>query len=186
MDDENSQALVDGIQNIFGRLHCLPMVVTPSSKSKGKVWTASQEGIHLSTNPIFYKLKGVGSAPKTLTGSAVGRLPRVKASNVVINRRLIEMHGGSVNANEERKKARRLAKARMARLSTKNKNRRQPPKHAKKKSPSPEESESENADDEEDELEEDELESDELEEDGLESDELDDDELEEDQLEEDE
>ena len=209
LDDEDGQALVEGICNIFGRLHCLPVIVTPSLKAKGRVWTASQDGIHLLTNPIFYKLKAIGSAPRTLTGSGVGRLPRVKASNVVISRRLREMHGEDVNADEERRKARRVAKVRMARLSIKTKNLRQPPRRSKKMSLQLEESVTESSDADEDwsegnepeeepeedkfgsgdieggEWEEDELEEDELEEDELEEDELEVDELEEDELEED-
>jgi hypothetical protein len=122
LDEEDGEALVDAICNIFGRLHCLPVIVTPTPKSKGKVWTASEGGIHILANPIFYKLKGIGSVGKALTGSAVGRLPRVKASDVVINRRLIEMHGGGVNVEEERRNTRRMVKAQMARLSTKSKN----------------------------------------------------------------
>ena len=72
LDDEDSQALVEGICNIFGHLHYLPVIVTPSLKAKGKVWTTSQDGIHLLTNPIFYKLKAIGSVARTLTGSGVG------------------------------------------------------------------------------------------------------------------
>ena len=165
LDDGDREALVDAIGDIFGRLHCLPVVVTPSLKSKGKVWTATQEGIHLSTNPIFYKLKGIGNVPRILTGPAVGRLPRVKASNMVINRRLIEMHGGNVNLDRERRRTRRMAKARMARLSKRTKNQRQPPKRRKKGSLSPEKTDSQSSEDEEDEPQEYELDSDELEED---------------------
>ena len=172
LDDENGQALVDAIHTIFGRLHCVPVIVTPTAKSKGKVWTASEGGIHILTNPIFYKLKGIGSVAKTLTGSGVGQVPRVKASDVVISRRLMDMHGGSVNVEEERRNTRRMVKARMARLSTKSKKQRQPPKPRKRRSPSPEPSENGSADDEEDEEdEEDELEEDEQDEDEEESDE---------------
>ena len=165
LDDGDREALVDAIGDIFGHLHCLPVVVTPSLKSKGKVWTATQEGIHLSTNPIFYKLKGISNVPRILTGPAVGRLPRVKASNMVINRQLIEMHGGNVNLNGERRRTRRMAKARMARLSKRTKNRRQPPKRRKKGSLSPEKTDSQSSEDEEDGPQEYELDSDELEED---------------------
>ena len=56
-DDDQQQALVDAIADIFGRLHCLPVIVTPSQRSKGKVWTTSHEGIHLLTNPMFNRLK---------------------------------------------------------------------------------------------------------------------------------
>jgi hypothetical protein len=144
LDDEDTEALMNAIHNIFGRLHCLPVIVAPSLRSKGKVWTASHEGIHLVTNPIFYKVKGIGSVFRALTGSS-GRLPRVKASNEVISRWLMEMRGEGENAATERRWARRLAKVRMARLSRKTKNRRQPPGGRKKqKAPSlPEESESE-------------------------------------------
>ena len=171
LDDEDRQALTDAISDIFRQIQCLPVVVTPTPKSKGKVWTASQEGIHLLTNPIFYKLKSIGGVPRTLTGPGVGCLAWVKASNVVINRRLVEMHGGSVNADAERRKARRVAMAQMARLSKKTKNQRQPLSRRRKKSPSPEDSDSEDEEDEEDALQEDELEEDELEEDELEDDE---------------
>ena len=72
LDDKDGQALVEGICNIFGYLHCLPVIMTPSLKAKDKVWTTSQDGIHLLTNPIFYKFKAIGSVPRTLTGSGVG------------------------------------------------------------------------------------------------------------------
>jgi hypothetical protein len=36
-DDNQRQALADAITDIFGRLHCLPVIVTLSQQSKGKV-----------------------------------------------------------------------------------------------------------------------------------------------------
>ena len=188
LGDEEHQTLMDDVCDIFGRLQCLPVITTPSQRSKGKVWTSSQDGIHLLTNPIFYKLKGIGSAPRTLTGSAVARLPRVKASDVVINRRFIEMHGGSINTDDgERRNARRVAKVRTARLSTRTKNRRQPPTKRGGNSRSlPEESEAESSGMEEDELEEDEVEDElEVDEDESEEDESEEDESEVDELDED-
>ena len=86
LGDEEHQTLMDDVCDIFRCLQCLPVITTQSKRSKGKVWTSSQDGIHLLTNPIFYKLNRIGSAPRTLTGSAVARLPRVKASDMVINR----------------------------------------------------------------------------------------------------
>jgi hypothetical protein len=58
-DDDQQHALVDAITDIFGQLHCLPVIVMPSQQSKGKVWAASHDSIHLLTNPMFYKLKRV-------------------------------------------------------------------------------------------------------------------------------
>jgi hypothetical protein len=119
-DDDQQQAFVDAIADIFGRLHCLPVIVTPSQRSKGKVWTASHEGIHLLTNPMFYKLKRVGG-PKADARIAANRLQRVKASNAVINKRLIAMNGGGTMSTMDAKRARKMARDRMKRLSTKTK-----------------------------------------------------------------
>ena len=127
LDDEDDQeSLTDAIANIFGRLHCLPVIVAPTQRSNGKIWTTSHDGIHLLTNPMFYKLKRVGG-PKANARVAANRLQRVKASNAVINRRLIEMNGGGAASAADAKRARKTARDRMKRLSTKAKNKRQPP-----------------------------------------------------------
>ena len=113
---------------------------------------------------------------------------------MVINRQLREMHEEVVNANEERRKARRVAKVRMARLSIKTKNLHQPPRRSKKMSSQLEESitESSGADEDwsegnkpEEEPEEDKFGSGDIEGGKWEEDELKEDELEEDELEED-
>jgi hypothetical protein len=36
-DDDQQQALADAVTDIFGQLHCLPVIVTPSQQSEGKV-----------------------------------------------------------------------------------------------------------------------------------------------------
>ena len=154
-DDDQQQALADAIADIFGRLHCLPVIVTPSQRSKVKVWTASHEGVHLLTNPIFYKLKRVGG-PKADARVAANRLQRVKASNAVINKRLIEMNGGGAASAADAKRARKMARDRMKRLSTKTRNKRQPPERwgRQKKEISPVDMEGESEKDDSDELEE--------------------------------
>jgi hypothetical protein len=125
-DDDDRQSLTDAIADIFGRLHCLPVIVTPTQRSKGRIWTTSHEGIHLLTNPMFYKLKRVGG-PKADARVAANRLQRVKASNAVINKRLIQMNGGGAASAADAKRARKVARDRMKRLSTKSKNKRRPP-----------------------------------------------------------
>jgi len=67
LDDEEGLALQAAISVIFGRLHCLPVVVAPSQKSKGRIWTSSHQGVLFVTNPMFYKLKRVG-VPRLLPG----------------------------------------------------------------------------------------------------------------------
>jgi hypothetical protein len=143
-NDNQQQALVDAIADIFGQLHCLPVIVTPSQRSKGKVWTASHEGIHLLTNPMFYKLKRVGG-PKADARVAANRLQRVKASNAVINKRLIAINGGGTVSTMDAKRARKMVRDRMKRLSTKTKNKQQPPDRwgKQKKAISPVDSEEE-------------------------------------------
>jgi hypothetical protein len=74
---------------------------------------------------MFYKLKRVGG-PKADARVAANRLQRVKASNAVINRQLIEMNGGAASAADV-KRAQKMARDRMKRLSTKSKNKRRPP-----------------------------------------------------------
>ena len=64
---------------------------------------------------------------KADTSVAVNQLQRVKASNAVINRQLIEMNGGGVASAADVKRARKVARDRMKRLSTKSKNKRRPP-----------------------------------------------------------
>ena len=88
------------------------------------------------------------------------------------------MHGGSIDTDDgERRSARRVAKAWTARLSTRTKNRRQPPtKRGGNSRLLPEESEAESSGMEEDELEEDEVEDElEVDEDKSEVDKLDED-----------
>ena len=63
------------------------------------------------------------------------------------------MHGEDVNADEERRKARRVDKVSMARLSIKTKNLHQPPRRSKKMSSQLEESVTESSDADEDWLE---------------------------------
>ena len=60
------------------------------------------------------------------------------------------MHGEDVNADEERRKTRRVAKVRMVRLFIKTKNLHQPPRRSKKMSSQPEESVAESSDADED------------------------------------
>jgi hypothetical protein len=141
-DEDDRQSLTDAIADIFGRLHCLPVIVMPTQGSKGRIWTTSQEGIHLLTNPMFYKLKRVGG-PKADARVAANRLQRVKASNAVINRRLIEMNGGGAASAADAKRARKVARDRMKRLSTKSKNKRRPPDRWGKRKISPVDSEEE-------------------------------------------
>ena len=115
----------------------------PTQGSKGRIWTTSQEGIHLLTNPMFYKLKRVGG-PKADARVAANQLQRVKASNAVINRRLIEMNGSGVASAADAKRARKVARDRMKRLSTKSKkNTRWPPDRWGKQKISPVDSEKE-------------------------------------------
>ena len=98
------------------------------------------------------------------------------------------MHGGSVNTDDgERRNARRVAKVRRTRLSTRTKNRWQPPTNRGGNSRSlPEESKAESSGMEEDELEEDEVEDElEVDEDKSEEDESEEDESEVDELDED-
>ena len=160
-DDDDRQSLTDAIADIFGRLHCLPVIVTPTPRSKGRIWTTSHEGIHLLTNPMFYKLKRVGG-PKASARVVANRLQRVKASNAVINKQLIQMNGGGAASAADAKRARKVARDRMKRLATKSKNKRRPPdrwgKQKKKISPVDSEEEQEKEQDE------DEQESDEQEE----------------------
>jgi hypothetical protein len=143
-DDNQQQALADAITDIFGCLHCLPVIVTPSQQSKGKVWSTSHEGVHLLTNPMFYKLKWV-AGPKADARVATNRLQRVKASNAVINKQLIAMNGGGTASTTDAKGARKMARDRMKRLSTKTKNKWQPPDRwgKQKKAISPVDSEEE-------------------------------------------
>jgi hypothetical protein len=188
LSEEDAEVLQDAISSLFGRLHCLPVVVAPSARSKGKVWTASQEGIHFFTNPIFYKLKRVGSTAKASAQVALVRLQRVKASNAVIDKRFIRMSGGTVSSAADDRRARKMARTRMQRLSMKRKNKRQPPDRwsKKKKVDSTEESEDERKESEDEDEEEDEdANEDELEEedDELEYEDDDDDEEEVDDLE---
>jgi hypothetical protein len=75
---------------------------------------------------MFYKLKRVGG-PKADARVAANRLQRVKASNAVINKRLIQMNGGGAASAADAKRARKVARDRMKRLSTKSKNKRRPP-----------------------------------------------------------
>jgi hypothetical protein len=132
---------------------------------------------------MFYKLKRVGG-PKANARVAANRLQRVKASNAIINRRLIEMNGGGAASAADAKRARKMARDRMKRLSTKLKNKRQPPdRWGKRKtviSPVSSEEEEEGEPDEEEEEEEDydamhvdELEEDEEEEEDIGEDDVD-------------
>ena len=116
----------------------------PSQRSKGKVWTVSHEGIHLLTNPMFYKLKRVGG-PKADARVATNQLQRVKASNAVINKQLIAMNGGGTVSTTDARRAWKMARDRMQRLSTKTKNKWQPPNRwgKQKKAISPVDSEQE-------------------------------------------
>ena len=94
------------------------VIVTPSQWSKGKVWTASHKGVHLLTNPIFYKLKWVGG-PKADARVAANQLQNVKASYAVINKWLIAMDVGGTASTTDAKRARKMARDRMKRSSTK-------------------------------------------------------------------
>ena len=167
LDDEEGLALQEAISVIFGRLHCLPVVVAPSQKSKGRIWTSSHQGVLFITNPIFYKLKRVGSA-KASARVSKARLQRVKASDAVINKRFLDMNGDGSSTAAQGKQIRKLARDRMKRLSDKRKRKRQPPKRWAKKVLSPPEScdEEEDEENEVDDLEEEEEEEeiDELEE----------------------
>jgi hypothetical protein len=189
LEDEEKDLLSDAIAAIFGRLHCLPVVLAPSQRSGGKLWTNSQEGIHFLTNPIFYKLKRVGSTKPSAKNIST-RLQRVKASNAVISRRLIKMNGDNSPSHANAKRARMMARNRMARRSAKTKNRRVPPNRwgKKKESPAPESSEEESSEeaDEEDKDEQDESDEESDEEDDNEQDELDEEVDEEDENEQDE
>jgi hypothetical protein len=127
LSEGEGESLKNSIASIFGRLQCLPVAVAPSRRSKGKVWTATQDGVHFLTNPIFYKLNQVGSGVKAFANATTNRLQRVKASNTVINKRFIEMNGGRAPMGMGARKARRLKKQRMSRLSIKTKNKRKPP-----------------------------------------------------------
>ena len=83
--------------------------------------------------------------PKADARVAANRLQRVKASNAVINKRLIAMNGGGTVSTTDAKRARKMARDRMKRLSTKTKNKRQPPDRwgKQKKAISPVDSEEE-------------------------------------------
>ena len=152
LDDEEGLALQAAISVIFGRLHCLPVVVAPSQKSKGRIWTSSHQGVLFVTNPMFYKLKRVGGAKAAARVSKV-RLQRVKASNSVINKRFLEMNSDGSSTAAQAKHVRKLARERMKRLSDKRKRKRQPPKRWAKKVLSPPESSDEENEDEVDEIE---------------------------------
>ena len=95
-------------------------------RSKGRIWTTSHKGIHLLTNPMFYKLKQVGG-PKANAQVAANRLQWVKASNAVINKWLIQMNGGGAVSAADAKRAWKVARDRMKRLATKSKNKQHPP-----------------------------------------------------------
>ena len=161
-DDDEGLALQEAISTIFGRLHCLPVVVAPSSKSNGWIWTNSHQGVVFVTNSMFYKLKWVGSVKATARVSKM-RLQRVKASNAIINKHFLEMNGDSTSTAAQGKQVRRLAREQMKRMSDKRKRKWQPPKRQEKKVLLPPDSS-----DEEDEIDEvDELEEEEEEVDGL-------------------
>jgi hypothetical protein len=123
LSHDDVYVLQEAISDIFGRLHCLPGAIAPSRKSKGKLWASSREGVHFITNPIFYKLKQVGN----LKRSGPTQIQRVKASNTVILKRLRKMNGDSSDTITLARRARKMAKRRMERLSRKAKNRRVPP-----------------------------------------------------------
>jgi hypothetical protein len=133
LTDEEGDSLKNNISSIFGRLQCLPVAIAPSRRSKGKIWTVSEQGVNFLTNPIFYKLRRVGSAAKAAAKVASNRLQRVKASNAVINRRFMEMSGNGVGSQADVRRARKLEKQRKSRLSVKTRNKRQPPVKGKKK-----------------------------------------------------
>ena len=71
-------------------------------------------------NPVFYKLKQVGP-PKKRTMPDKTRLQRVKVSNIVALKRLAQMNGESIQSAVNARRARRMAKQQMKRLSAKNK-----------------------------------------------------------------
>ena len=100
---------------------------------------------------MFYKLKRVGG-PKASAPVVANRLQRVKASNAVINKQLIQMNGGGAASAADAKRARKVARDRMKRLATKSKNKRHPPdrwgKQKKKISPVDSEEEQEKEQDE--------------------------------------
>jgi hypothetical protein len=96
LEDEEGLALQDAISSICRRLHCLPVVAAPSAKSNRRIWTNSHQGVLFVTNPMFYKLKRVGSAKAAARVSKM-RLQRVKASDAVINKHFLEMNGDSTS-----------------------------------------------------------------------------------------
>jgi hypothetical protein len=65
--------------------------------------------------------------PKADARVIANRLQRVKASNAVINKWLIMMNGGGSASTTDAKRAQKMARVRMKRLSTKTKNKWQPP-----------------------------------------------------------
>ena len=120
LGEDEEEALVEAIGDIFSHVQCVPVTLRPSSKSKGKLWTTTEEGIHFVANPVFYKLKQVGP-PKKRTMPDKTRLQRVKVSNIVTLKRLAQMNGESIQSAVNARRARRMAKQRMKRLSAKNK-----------------------------------------------------------------
>src|ERR1700676_2448900 len=127
LTDEDGDLLKQNISNIFGRLQCLPVAVAPSQRSKGKVWTASEEGVNFLTSLIFYKIRYVGNAGKASAKTSSNRLKRVKESNTIINKCFIAMSGGDVTSGVDVRRVRKMARQRMRRLSVKTKNKRKPP-----------------------------------------------------------
>ena len=64
LGEDEEEALVKAIGDIFSHIQCVPVTLCLSSKSKGKLWTTTEEGIHFMANLAFYKLKLVGPPKK--------------------------------------------------------------------------------------------------------------------------